>query len=64
LGLPALTNDYVADQLIGRYKSAGFEVFEHGRMSAGQWCGLETSWARRLQQNEHRSVVYLIARAV
>ena len=64
LGLPALTDDYLADQLIGRYQSAGFEVFEHGTMSAAQWCELETSWARRLQQNENRSVVYLIARAV
>jgi 16S rRNA (adenine(1408)-N(1))-methyltransferase len=64
LGLPALTDDYVANQLVGRYRSASFEIFEHGAMSAAQWAELETSWARRLQKNDNRSVVYLIARAV
>jgi 16S rRNA (adenine(1408)-N(1))-methyltransferase len=64
LGLPQLTDNYVAGQLLGRYRSAAFEIFEHGIMSAAQWSCLETSWARRLQHNEHRSVVYLIARAV
>ncbi|HET9528587.1 MAG TPA: methyltransferase domain-containing protein [Pyrinomonadaceae bacterium] len=64
LGLPALTNDYLANELAGRYRSAGFEVFEHGIMSAAQWSGMETSWARRLQKNDQRTVVYVVARAV
>lgn len=64
LEIPELTNEYLSNHLAGRYQSAGFEVFEHGTMSAAQWPHLETSWARRLQRNEHRSVFYLIARAV
>jgi 16S rRNA (adenine(1408)-N(1))-methyltransferase len=64
LNIPELTTDYVATQLLTRYRSAGFDVFEHGSVSATEWSKFETSWARRLQNNEHRSVVYLIARAV
>ena len=64
LGLPELDGDYLANQLAGCYQSAGFEVFEHGIMSGVQWSAIETTWAKRLQNNEHRSVVYLIARAV
>lgn len=62
--LEVVINDYIADQSIGRYRSAGFEVLEHGSVSAAQWSEFETTWARRLKQNENRSVVYLIARAV
>ena len=62
--LEVVINDYIADQSIGRYRSAGFEVLEHGSVPAAQWSEFETTWARRLKQNEHRSVVYLIARAV
>jgi len=62
--LEVVINDQIADQLIERYRSAGFEVLEHGSVPAAQWSEFETTWARRLKQNEHRSVVYLIARAV
>ena len=62
--LEVVINDHIADQSIGRYRSAGFEVLEHGSVPAAQWSEFETTWARRLKQNENRSVVYLIARAV
>ena len=62
--LEVVINDQIADQLIERYRSAGFEVLEHGSVPAAQWSEFETTWARRLKQNEHRSVVYLIARAI
>ena len=62
--LEVVINDHIADQLVDRYRSAGFEVLEHGSVSAAQWSEFESTWARRLKQNEHRSVVYLIARAV
>jgi ubiquinone/menaquinone biosynthesis C-methylase UbiE len=62
--LEVVMNDPIGDQPIERYRLAGFEVLEHGSVSAAQWAEFETTWARRLKQNEHRSVVYLIARAV
>ncbi len=64
LELPALTHDYLERQLIPLYESAGFEVFEHGILSAAQWSEFETSWARRLKGNDQRAVTYLVARAV
>lgn len=62
--LEVVINDHIADQLHERYRSAGFEVLEHGSVPASQWSEFETTWARKLKQNERRSVVYLIARAV
>jgi len=62
--LEIVVNDPIADQPIERYRLAGFEVLEHGSVPAAQWSEFESTWARRLKQNENRSVVYLIARAV
>ena len=62
--LEVVINDQIAHQLVDRYRSAGFEVLEHGSVPAAKWAEFETTWARRLKQNERRSVVYLIARAV
>ena len=62
--LEVVVNDPIADQPIERYRSAGFEVLEHGPVPAAQWSEFETTWARRLKQNERRSVIYLIGRAV
>jgi 16S rRNA (adenine(1408)-N(1))-methyltransferase len=62
--LEVVINDHFPDQLIECYRSAGFEVLECGSVAAAQWSEFETTWARRLKQNEHRSVIYLIARAV
>ena len=62
--LEVVINDQIAHRLVDRYRSAGFEVLEHGSVPAAKWAEFETTWARRLKQNERRSVVYLIARAV
>ena len=40
-----------------------FRVLETGALSPSAWSHLQTSWARRLQGNKDRSVVYLIAQA-
>jgi 16S rRNA (adenine(1408)-N(1))-methyltransferase len=64
LGLPPFTLDYIDDQLVTLYGAAGFELFERGILPAEQWPEFNTSWAKRLQGNEQRSITYLIARAV
>jgi 16S rRNA (adenine(1408)-N(1))-methyltransferase len=61
LELPALSLDYLENVLIPKYAAAGFEVMEKGVLSSQAWSRLETSWARKLQGNESRNVVYLIA---
>ncbi|HWS98858.1 MAG TPA: class I SAM-dependent methyltransferase [Pyrinomonadaceae bacterium] len=64
LGLPELSHDYLESILAHKYSAAGFEVMEAGVLSQAEWARLQTSWARRLQGNTERAVVYLIARAV
>ena len=64
LGLPELSPAYLKSVLAQKYSAAGFEVMETGALSRSDWSRLQTSWARRLQGNTERSVVYLIARAV
>lgn len=61
LGLPALTTEYLENTLCPKYTAAGFEVIEKGILNKSDWSRLETSWARKLQGNESRKVVYLIA---
>jgi 16S rRNA (adenine(1408)-N(1))-methyltransferase len=63
LGLPILSDAYMDSVLLPRYTEAGFEVFEKGRLSQSEWPRLQSSWARRLQGNTGRSVIYIIARA-
>jgi 16S rRNA (adenine(1408)-N(1))-methyltransferase len=64
LGLPELSPAYLESILAQKYSAAGFEVMETGALSQADWSQLQTSWARRLQGNAERAVVYLIARAV
>lgn len=64
LGLPELSRSYLESVLAQKYSAAGFEVTETGALSQADWSQLQTSWARRLQVNTERLVVYLIARAV
>jgi len=52
--------DYIDNQLVAQYRSAGFDVFERGTLPADQWPEFNTSWTKRLQ----RSITYLIARAI
>lgn len=63
LCLPALSADYVDSVLLPKYRDAGFEIFERGELSPAEWRALHTSWAKRLQGNQNRSVIYFIARA-
>ena len=64
LGLPELSRSYLESVLAHKYSAAGFDVTETGALSQADWSQLQTSWARRLQGNTERAVVYLIARAV
>jgi 16S rRNA (adenine(1408)-N(1))-methyltransferase len=63
LELPALSESYLETILTGKYRVAGFDVLETGRLSEAGWSKLQTSWARKLQGNTMREVVYLIAQA-
>lgn len=63
LGLPPLSLAYIDSVLLPKYADAGFELVERGMLSASDWRSLHTSWAKRLQGNVNRSLLYLIARA-
>jgi 16S rRNA (adenine(1408)-N(1))-methyltransferase len=63
LGLPPLSLTHIDSVLLPRYADAGFEIIERGMLSASDWRNLHTSWAKRLQGNVNRSLLYLIARA-
>jgi len=62
LGIGEFIPAYVRDNLVSPYRAAGFEITETGEL--GSWSSLHTSWARRLQANQQRRLVYLIARAL
>lgn len=64
LELPELSLEFVDRVLVPRYASAGFEITERGIRPASEWPEFNTSWAKRLQGNEQRPIIYLIARAV
>ena len=64
LGLQSFTIDLIDDELVHRYRAAGFEIEERGRLLAGDWPEFKTSWAKRLKGSDARPIVYLIARAV
>lgn len=62
LELPPLTIEHIDSVLVPKYKVAGFEIFERGMIAPSEWPGLQTSWAKRLQGNKSRALIYLIAR--
>jgi 16S rRNA (adenine(1408)-N(1))-methyltransferase len=62
LGLPDLSEEYIKSYLIPAYKAAGFINLEFGALEQAEWRKIETSWARKLQ-DEGRSVRSLIFRA-
>lgn len=64
LELPQLSPEYLQKILRPKYQAAGFEVTESGVLSPSNWSKLETSWARKLQANASRKVVYLIAQPI
>ncbi|MCA1623422.1 MAG: methyltransferase domain-containing protein [Acidobacteria bacterium] len=63
LELPKLSSRYLEDVLTAKYEAAGFEILESGFLTSSEWARLETSWARKLQGNESREVIYLILKA-
>lgn len=64
LGLVPLTLEFIDQQLTSRYLTAGFEITERGIIAAAEWPEFNTSWAKRLHQNDQRPITYLISRAV
>jgi 16S rRNA (adenine(1408)-N(1))-methyltransferase len=63
LGLTTLTLEYIDQTLVPQYAAAGFEITERGIIPAADWPEFNTSWAKRLQQNDQRVITYVIARA-
>lgn len=63
LELPKLSEEYLQKILIPKYETAGFEILEKGVLSSDEWSRIETSWARKLQNNDNRKITYLIAQA-
>lgn len=63
LALPPFSIDYLKDDLLPKYEAAGFKILESGVLDSSRWSKLETSWARKLQENPHRKVFYIIAQA-
>ncbi len=60
LDVPELTPIILHSFLIPKYTAAGFCLLDHGRLQPEQWSKLETSWARKLQGNSGREVIYLV----
>jgi 16S rRNA (adenine(1408)-N(1))-methyltransferase len=63
LGLTLFSTDYIDQQLVPRYRAAGFEIEERGVLARSEWSRLQTSWAKRLRSSEGRTLIYIIARA-
>ena len=64
LGIPDLSHRYIQNVLAEKYESSGFKIKKHGELERSDWSKLETSWARKLQVNKDRTVLYLIANAI
>lgn len=64
LELTPLSLELIDQQLASRYLAAGFKITERGMIPAAEWPEFNTSWAKRLHQNDQRVITYLIARAV
>ena len=64
LEIRELSLQQIDEVLKPKYAEAGFEITERGILPASEWPEFNTSWARRLQQNENRPITYFIARAI
>jgi 16S rRNA (adenine(1408)-N(1))-methyltransferase len=64
LGLVPLTLEIIDLVLKPNYAAAGFEITERAILPPAEWPEFNTSWAKRLHQNERRRITYVIARAV
>jgi 16S rRNA (adenine(1408)-N(1))-methyltransferase len=63
LSLPPLTSQYIETVLVPHYRSAGFNVQEHGVLLPSEWPKLQTTWAQRLRGRAGRTITYIIAQA-
>ena len=59
LDIPELTPVFLHSYLFPKYKAAGFQLLDHGRLAPADWSQLETSWARRLSGSNEREVIYV-----
>ena len=64
LGIQDLSETYIGTVLTAKYRNSGFEIKESGKLERLEWSTLETSWARKLQVNKDRRVLYLIGEAI
>ncbi|MEO6334133.1 MAG: class I SAM-dependent methyltransferase [Pyrinomonadaceae bacterium] len=60
LDVPDLTPIILHSFLIPKYIAAGFRLVDHDRLEPEQWSKLDTSWARKLQGNSARQVLFLV----
>jgi hypothetical protein len=56
--------DYVRNILTPIYKSSGFKIVQADVMSEQEYSKLQSSWAKRIQQNKERLPIYFLARAI
>jgi 16S rRNA (adenine(1408)-N(1))-methyltransferase len=64
LELPQISREFLKTVLRPRYEAAGFEIVKSEEFPNDKWPRLRTSWAKRLQNNRRRSLLYVLARAV
>jgi 16S rRNA (adenine(1408)-N(1))-methyltransferase len=63
LKLTPLTENYVRSELAPRYATAGFDVRRSGITATAEWPHIDTTWAKRLQNNRSRRLLFILARA-
>lgn len=64
LALVPLSLEHIDRVLTPKYAAAGFELTERAILPPAEWPEFNTSWAKRLHQNERRRITYVIGRAV
>lgn len=60
LGVASLTVEYIHHDLRPKYENAGFRLVDCGMLSRANWSALETSWARKLNTGDSRTVIFMI----
>ncbi|MCI0663072.1 MAG: hypothetical protein L0220_18560, partial [Acidobacteria bacterium] len=63
LGLEPLSAEFIQTTLIPRYQAAGLEITDYGVLSPSERQQIRTSWARRLDGNNQRTLTFLNVRA-
>lgn len=56
LGIPQIGLDYLGSTLKACYQEAGFRMVECRELAISEWSRIETSWARKLGENDERKV--------